>query len=278
MNEGIGAFYANTTRRNDGGSGSYPRYSMVFTERAASPTGIPTDEDIAWGFFSSTSPSNTDAKFIIGVLNGVLPSNEWATDLSDFSGGIAVKTDRVSVTPGIILNPQTSEPTAVEGHLYYDSTSHVLKYWDNTTWQTITTLTNTKIWDIETTYNYTVDLTARSTSSTSWTTENNMTLSITPGAMNKIFFVIMQMHFWSSNSSNTVYARLNHYSGCVALWTPQIWTRDNSTYYAATKVLFGLFRTSSTETAQVRMQWYTESSDYTANCDDRYAIAIPLGY
>jgi hypothetical protein len=138
MSEGAGAFYANTTRRNDGGSGTYPRYSLVYTERAASPLNTPTDEDAIWGFFSATAYDSTDAKFIAGVLNGALPSDEWTVGLSNLSAGMLIQTDRVTVTPALLFDPQASAPATVSGNLYFDSGSGELKLYSGG-WQTLTT-------------------------------------------------------------------------------------------------------------------------------------------
>lgn len=139
MSEGIGAFYANVTRRNDGGTGSYPRYSLMYTERAATPVSAPVDEDPIFGFLSATSSSGTNAKFIAGVLNGSLPSDEWTVDITNLSAGIVIKADRVTVEPALVFNPQSSAPAVVEGTIYYDDTGKVMKYRDNAGWQTFGT-------------------------------------------------------------------------------------------------------------------------------------------
>lgn len=140
MSEGIGAFYANVTRRNDGGTGSYPRYSLMYTERAATPVSAPVDEDPIFGFLSATSSSGTNAKFIAGILNGSLPSDEWTVDIANLSAGIVVKADRVTVKPGIVLDPiaQGSAP-AVAGSLIYNTSTGELNYHDSSGWNILTT-------------------------------------------------------------------------------------------------------------------------------------------
>lgn len=140
MSEGAGAFYANTARRNDGGSGTYPRYSLMYTERATTPVGAPVDEDSVFGFFSATSSSGTDAKFIAGILSGSLPSDEWTTDLANMSAGMVIKADRVTVKPGVVLDPiaQGSAP-AVAGSLIYNTSTGELNYHDSSGWNILTT-------------------------------------------------------------------------------------------------------------------------------------------
>ena len=135
--EGGGACYANTTRRNDGGSGSYPRYTLAWFEKADPTIGSPADEDPVFGTMSATTSGGSNAKFIAGILNAALPSDEWTTDLTNLSAGIVVKADRVTVKPGVVLDPTTTTLAPdVKGSLMYDSGSDELKYWDGA-WQIV---------------------------------------------------------------------------------------------------------------------------------------------
>lgn len=136
--EGGGAFYANTTRRNDGGSGEYPRYTLAWFEDADPTIGSPASDDPVFGIMSAITEDGDNAKFIAGILNAALPSDEWTTDLTNLSAGIVIKTDRVTVKPGIVLDP-TSEATApnTEGSMIYDSVSKELKYYDDVGWQVV---------------------------------------------------------------------------------------------------------------------------------------------
>lgn len=118
-------------------SETHPRYWMLFAERENSPDDDPGDEDPLFGFRSATTASATDAKVYMGILSGSLPSPVHNIAITDMSGGIVIETNKITVNPGIIFNPQSSIPTPVEGHLYYNLSTHQLILRDDTGWSAI---------------------------------------------------------------------------------------------------------------------------------------------
>lgn len=133
--------FGSKTNHDQLGGTTYPRYMVMYAERKETSDSIPNDEDPAFGFRGATThTTGTDAKVYMGILNGVLPTPEHNITVSNLNAGIVIETDRVTVKPGIILDPvaQGSAP-AVAGSLIYNTSTGELNYHDSSGWNILTT-------------------------------------------------------------------------------------------------------------------------------------------
>ena len=114
-----------------------PRYLFMFAERETTPDGAPVIQDPILGFRSATTISGTDAKFVAGILSGALPTPEHNITVSNLSAGIIGETDRVTVKPGLVFNPQSAAGPATDGSVYFDSDDNSLKVYHSSTWNDV---------------------------------------------------------------------------------------------------------------------------------------------
>jgi len=131
--------FGSKTNHDQIGGVTYPRYMVLYAERKETSDSTPADEDPIFGFRGAvTHTTGTDAKVYVGILNGVLPTPEHNITVSNMSAGVVIESDRVTVTPALLFNPQSSAPAAVTGNLYFDSVSGELKVYSGG-WQTLET-------------------------------------------------------------------------------------------------------------------------------------------
>jgi len=86
--------------------------------------------------FSGTNTFTNTATFSNGLLSD---------SISEFTSGNGVTVGSVLLKSGYIRPTLSSDPTTVEGNVWYNSTSHALKFYDGTNTQTVATVALTPI-------------------------------------------------------------------------------------------------------------------------------------
>jgi hypothetical protein len=122
------------------------------------------------------------------------------------------------------------------------------------------------------------DATERTTTSTSYTEDANLSLSLTC-AVGDIVIILISGDFYGASTGATYYFRPKISSGTVTtLARSDANTVAIDTATGGHRVLFIAYRCTSAGSIVVRMEYYTSSASYAAKMKNRQAVAFKVGY